>query len=100
MTTPPKTVRFLGIPSTEQSPRHRGDCPEMETRREAPVTLTPAYLSLRVRGSLDLQLAKNTKYPIPLPPMSKDVQEEGALPGYIPGLKYQEYNLQDPKKFP
>ena len=31
--------------------------------------------------------------------MSEDVQEEGALLGHIPSLKYQDYNLQDPEKF-
>lgn len=43
---------------------------------------------------------KNTKYPIPLPPMSKDVIEEGDLLGNIPNLRYQDYNLEDPEKFP
>ena len=32
--------------------------------------------------------------------MSENVKEEGNLLGHIPGLKYQDYNLQDPKKFP
>ena len=32
--------------------------------------------------------------------MSEDMVEEGALLGQIPNLKYQDYNLQDPKKFP
>lgn len=30
MTTPPKTMKFLGHPSTRQSPQHRGDRPEIE----------------------------------------------------------------------
>ena len=34
----------------------------------------------------DIQLTKNAKYPIPLSPMSKDIQEEGALLGHIPNL--------------
>lgn len=32
--------------------------------------------------------------------MCEDVIEEGALLGQIPNLKYQDYNLLDPKKFP
>ena len=32
--------------------------------------------------------------------MSKDVIEEGTLLGEIPNLKYQDYNLLEPKKFP
>lgn len=43
---------------------------------------------------------KNAKYPIPLPPMSKDVIEEGDILGNILNLRYQDYNLQDPENFP
>lgn len=32
--------------------------------------------------------------------MSEDVLEEGVLLGEIPSLKYQDYNLLDPEKFP
>ena len=32
--------------------------------------------------------------------MSEDVVEEGALLGKILNPKYQDYNLQDPEKFP
>lgn len=32
--------------------------------------------------------------------MSEDVIEEGDLQGNIPNLCYQDYNLQDPEKFP
>lgn len=100
MTNPPKNARFLGSTSTRQSPRHRGDRPEMELCREVLIILTPTYLNPRVSGAPDIQLPKNAKYPIPLPPMSKDVVEEGALLGKIQNLKYQDYNLQDPEKFP
>lgn len=100
MTTPPKTMRFAGSPSTRQSPRHRGDQPNMETRRKALVMLTAMYISPRAVGAPDIQLAKHSKYPIPLSSMSKDVIEEGALLGHIPNLKYQDYNLLDPEKFP
>ena len=31
MTTPPKTITFVGSSSTRQSPWHRGDQPKMET---------------------------------------------------------------------
>jgi hypothetical protein len=72
----------------------------METRKEVPIMLTATYLSPRVRRAPKMHLAKNTNYLIPLPPMSEDVKEEGTLVGHIPGLKYQNYNLQDPEKFP
>lgn len=99
MTTLPKTVRFSRSTSTRQSPRHRRDHPEMEPCREVPVTLTPTYLNPRLSGAPEIQLIKNAKYPIPLPPMSEDVVEKGALLGKIPNFKYQDYNLQDQEKF-
>ena len=100
MTTPPKTVRFSGSTSTRQSLRHRGDRPEMEPRREVPFTLIPTYLNPRLSGALDIHLTKNAKYPIPFPPMSKDVVEEGALLRQFKNLKYQYYHLKDLEKFP
>lgn len=65
-----------------------------------PIAWTLEYVSPRVSGAPDFPLVKNMKYHIPLPPTSKDVVEEGDLSGYIPILKYQDYNLQDLEKFP
>ena len=81
MTTPPKTMKFAGSSSTRKSLWHRGDQPTMETRCEAPVMLTLTYIIPRAVGALDIQLAKHTKYLIPLPPMSEDILEEGTLLG-------------------
>jgi hypothetical protein len=100
MTTPLKTMRFVGISSTRQSPRHKGDRPKMETKSEEPMTLILTYVFQRVIGVPDIQLAKNAKYPVPFPPMSKDVIEEGTFLGYIQTPKYQDYKLLDPEKFP
>ena len=72
----------------------------MEPRREVPLKLTLAYLNPRLSGELEIQFVKKTKYPIPFPPMSKDVANEGALLGQILNLKYEDYNLQDREKFP
>lgn len=72
----------------------------MESRREAPVPWTPVYINPRPSIIPNIPLGKNTKYPIPLPPMFEDVIEEGDLLGSIPNLRYQDYNLQDPEKFP
>ena len=47
-----------------------------------------------------VQLFAKAKYLVPLPPMSKDVEEEGSLLGYVNDLKYQDYNLLDHIKFP
>ena len=37
---------------------------------------------------------------MPLPPMSKNVEEEGSLLGYVNDLKFQDYNLSDHIEFP
>lgn len=91
MRTPPKTIRFSGSTSTRQSPR--GDQPTMEYHIEVPVTWNPAYVNPRSSGAPEVHLAKNAKYPIPLPPMFEDVVEEGQLLEHISNLKYQDYNL-------
>ena len=48
----------------------------------------------------NIQLSSKAKYPVPLSPMSKDVEEEGSLLGHVNDLKYQDYNLLDHVKFP
>ena len=68
--------------------------------REVDVNLTAAYLNTRVSGASDIQLIKNMKYLIILPPMWEYVFEEGGLLGHTQNLKYQYYNLKDPEKFP
>ena len=100
MKTLPKTVRFFGSTSTKQSLQHRGDRTAMESHKEVPITWTPAYVNPRLSGAPEVHLIKNAKYLILLPPMFEDVVEEGELLEHIPNLKYQDYNLQDPKKFP
>ena len=72
----------------------------MESYRKVPITWTLAYVNPRLSGAPKVHLVKNEKYLIPLPPMSEDVAEEGELLEHIPNLKYQDYNLQDPEKFP
>ena len=72
----------------------------MEPRKEVPINWTPTYLNPRLSGVPEIHLIKNAKYPIPLLPISKDVAEEGTLLGQISKLKYKDYNLQDPEKFP
>ena len=72
----------------------------METRFQTPIQLTVMYINPRAEGEPDIQLVKHAKYPILLSLMFQDVIEEGALLGQILNLKYQDYNLLDPKTFP
>lgn len=93
MKTPSNIIKFADNTSTQQSLRHRSNQPAMENRREAFVAWTLVYISPRTGGAPDVPLMKNMKYPIPLPPMSEDVIEEGDLLGQISILRYQDYNL-------
>lgn len=72
----------------------------MEAHLDKSVHWIPTYVNPCQEGALEVQLPKNAKYPTPLPPMSEDVIEEDDLLANIPQLRYQDYNLQDPEKYP
>ena len=71
----------------------------MKSHKEVPVTWTPTYVNPRLSGAPKVHLVKSEKYLIALPPMFEYVAE-GELLEHIPNLRYQNYNLQDPEKFP
>ena len=58
-----------------------------------------AYVFLLWHEAPKIQLSSKARYPVPLPPMSEDVEEEGSLLGHVNDLKYQDYNLLDHIKF-
>ena len=64
------------------------------------MSFLPAYVCPLWHEAPKVQLSTKAKYPVPLPPMSEDVEEEGSLLGYVNDLKYQDYNLLDHIKFP
>ena len=64
------------------------------------MSFLPAYVCPLRHEAPKIQLSSKAKYPVPLPPMSEDVEEEGSLLGYVNDLKYQDYNLLDHVKFP
>ena len=72
----------------------------MEPRIDTSLYWIPTYVNLHHEGAPEVQLPKNAKYPTPLPPMYEDVIEEGDLLANILPLRYQNYNLQDPNKYP
>ena len=59
-----------------------------------------AYVCLLRHEAPKIQLSVKSKYLVSLPSMSKDVEEEVSLLGYVNDLKYQDYNLLDRLKFP
>lgn len=98
MVAMPKKPKFIPK-QTRQSPRTKVPQSEVETSsRSAP--LVPAYDSLQAPGAPIIELAKQVKYVVPLPPMPEEVREQGNLLGKIDQLKFQDYNLKDPQKFP
>ena len=72
----------------------------MESRSNRTLHWLPTYLKPLQEGAPKVQLPRGAKYPTPLVPMSEDFLEEGDLLANIPQLRYQDYNLQDPEKFP
>ena len=54
----------------------------------------------RVEGAPEVTILKGAKFPIPLPPMDLHVKEDGDLYGYVPALKFTDYNLGDSKTYP
>ena len=58
-----------------------------------------AYVCPLQHEAPKIHLSSKPRYPVPLPPMSKDVEEEGSLLGHVNDLKYQDYNLLDHVKF-
>ena len=63
------------------------------------MSFLPAYVCFLRHEAPKIQLSSKARYPVPLPPMSEDVEEEGSLLGHVNNLKYQDYNLLDHVKF-
>ena len=64
------------------------------------MSFLPAYMCPPHHEAPKIQLSSKATYPMPLPPMSEDVEEEGSLLGHVNDLKYQDYNLLGQFKFP
>ena len=64
------------------------------------MSFLPAYVCSLQQEALKVQLSTKARYLVPLPPISKDIKEEGSLLGHVNDLRYQDYNLLDHVKFP
>ena len=103
MYTPTKKTKKSGIgPShaIRQSPQHQHSPDKHELLEGRAMSFLPAYVCLLRHEAQKVSLSVKAKYPVPLPPMSKDVEMEGSPLVYINDLKYQDYNLLDHNKFP
>ena len=103
MYTPTRQTKKSGVGLSQpvrQSPRHQHIPEEQEISQARAMSFLPVYVCLLQHEAPKIQLSTKARYPVPLPPMSEDVEEEGSLLGNINNLKYQDYNLLDHIKFP
>ena len=54
----------------------------------------------RVEDAPEVAIPKGAKFPIPLPSIDPHVKKDGDLLGYVPVLKFIDYNLKDSKTYP
>ena len=98
-----KQTRKTGIglsKSVRQSSRHQHITKEDEIPQTWAMSFLPAYVCLVHHEASKIPLSSKARYPVPLSPMSEDVEEEGSLIGHVNDLKYQDYNMLDHIEFP
>ena len=58
------------------------------------------YIVPRVEDAPEVTIPKGAKFTISLPLIDPHVKEDGELLGYVPALKFTDYNLGDSKTYP
>ena len=58
------------------------------------------YIVPQVEDAPEVTIPKGAKCPISLLPIDSCVQKDGELLGYVPILKFTDYNLGDNKTYP
>ena len=102
MTMPPRIVK-LGATQVRQMPRMRTQAQIVEdsnSEHEEEVHMAIVYIFPRVEDALEVTIPKGDKFPILLPSIDPRVKEDGELLGYVPALKFIDYNLGDSKTYP
>ena len=67
--------------------------------QEEEVHMAIVYIVPRVKDTPELTNPKGAKFPILLPPIDHRVQKDGELLGYVPVVKFVDYNLGDSKTY-
>ena len=91
MYMPTKQTKKLGAGSSKlvrQSPQHQHGTEEQEIPQGRAMSILPAYVCPLRHEAPKIQLSSKARYPVPLPPMSEDVEEEGSLLGHVNDLNY------------
>ena len=65
--------------------------------QEEEVHMETIYIFPRVKGALEVTIPKGAKFLIPLPAIDPRIKKDGDLLGYVPVLKFIDYNLGDSK---
>ena len=102
MTTLPRVVK-LGAPQVRQTLRMSSQAQiveESSPKHEEEVHMATVYIVSRVEDAPEVTIPKGAKFPIPLPPIDPRVKEDGERLGYVPTLKFVDYNLGDSNTYP
>ena len=102
MTTPPKGVK-IGTSQVRQMPRMRSQAQIVEEpnpEQEEEVHRTTTYIVPQVEDAPEVTIPKGAKFLVPLPAMDPHVKKDGDMLGYVPILKFIDYNLGDSKTYP
>ena len=73
---------------------------ESSPEHEEEVHMATVYIVPQVEDAPEVTIPKGAKFPIPLPSIDPCVKEDGELLGYVPVLKFTDYNLGDSKTYP
>ena len=91
MYTPTQQNKKLGVGPSQpvrQLSRHQHGLEEKELLQGRAMSFLPAYVCSLWHEAPKVQLSTKARYPVPFPPMSEDVKEEGSLLGYVNDIKY------------
>ena len=62
--------------------------------------MATVYIVPRVEDAPEVTVPKGANFPIPLSSIDPRVKEDGEFLGYVPILKFINYNLGDSKTYP
>ena len=98
----PKGVK-IGTSQVKQPPRMRSQAQIVEDsnlEQEEEVHMLTTYILPQVKDAPEVTIPKGAKFLVPLPAMDPRVKKDGDLLGYVPVLKFIDYDLGDSKTYP
>ena len=92
-----------GLPQVRKTTRKKSQAQVLEdssSEQEEELHMETVYIVPWVEDTPEVTIPKGAKFPIPLPPIDPCVTKDGELLGYVPALKFIDYNLGDSKTYP